>query len=62
MDLNSTLASVGTLSAIVVATCSLIAMFLPAPAEDGNKAYKAIYAAINAAACNAGHASNATKP
>lgn len=62
MDLNQTLASVGTFSAIVVATCSLIAMFLPAPQKDGNKLYAAIYAAINAAACNAGHATNATKP
>ena len=62
MNLDQTLASVGTATSIVVATCALIAMFLPAPQKDGSKVYAALYTAINAAACNAGHARNATTP
>lgn len=50
----------GQLVLAIIGCFAALAALLPAPAEDGNKIYRAFYKVVNWLAMNVGNAANAT--
>ena len=50
----------GQLVLAIIGVFAAVATFLPAPAEDSGKVYRAFYKTVNWLAMNFGHASNSS--
>lgn len=60
MDITSVFPeSVAVIITQVIAVCAAIAVVLPAPAENGNVAYRIVYKVIQWVGMNLGRAANA---